>query len=173
MVSLKNFMNSSKSRDGESRRADSQLARPCIGRPASFILQFFIELTISPHSAFNWARRSRRCNYIWNVSYNICFWWRKKKLGDPDYVQECTSQSRIQGMTLIPKITSKDAEGAVRIFTIASSATRPHGRTIVSVLACMLTGRSIESASQNISLNNIYSECGRYNVSWGCIKRLY
>lgn len=82
MVSLKDFMNSSKSRDGASRIADSQLARPCIGRPASFILQFFSELTISPHSTFNWARRSRRCNYIWNISYNI-FLMKKEEVGRP------------------------------------------------------------------------------------------
>lgn len=94
----------------------------------------------------------------------------KEEMGRPDYVQERTSQNCIQGMNLIPKITEEDTKGAVRIFTIASSATRPHERTIISVLACMLTGRSVESASQNSSLNSICCDCGRYNGSWGCIE---
>lgn len=57
----------------------------------------------------------------------------------------------------------------------SQSRARLHGRMGVPYYlfwpVCYVTGRSIESASQNISLNNIYSDCGRYNVSWGCIKR--
>lgn len=149
--------------------AEKQIANSPERVLVTSILQFFSERTISPPSTFNWARRSRRCNYIWNISLNTCF--DEERRYGYDYVQERTSQNCIQGMTLIPKITRKETKGAVRIFTIASSATRPHERTIISVLACMLTGRSIESASQNLSLNIIYCDCGRYNESWGCIER--
>lgn len=44
--------------------AEKQIADSPESVLVTSILQFFSEHTISPHSTFNWARRSRRCNYI-------------------------------------------------------------------------------------------------------------